>query len=409
MMMNWTKHWDSLTIDGVSRSGTIVGFALGVVTTLGLVCSLRTIPTANARTTTELDRELFHQTIDDVLDGYVEPVDESELLARALKQTMVGLDGHSHFFTAKERRALAARDQGGRAGFNVVLHQPGVGGVEVVAVDPGSAATDAGLRVGDRVLAIRGHSTKAMTSQAEAASLLVGRVGERISVSVQSRGPEGPRDVEIELKAQDRKTVESSFVEVDGGTVLLLKIRRFGPGTGEQTKKALAAARRRHGRKLRGVILDLCSNPGGEVDEALVVADMFVRDGILTRTRGRGGAMLREEKAHAKGTDTKTQLVVLVDRRSASAAELLASALQDHKRATIVGEKTFGKGTVQRIKGLADGSVVTLTIARYFSPNDRVIDGHGIEPDVPIRIDGRRNAKAPLDAALGALGVQRAG
>lgn len=406
MMRNWTKYWHSLTISSVSRSKTIGGFALGVVSALAVMCSLDTLPSANARSTTELDRKLFHETIDQVLDSYVEPLDEPEVLARALKHTMAGLDAHSHFFTAKERRALAARDQGGRSGLNVVLREGG--SAEAVAIDPGSAAAKAGLRAGDEILEIRGEPTRVMTSQAEGAALLVGRVGERISVKVQSVGGDEPRDVQIELAGVGRKTVRSSFVPVEGGVVLVLKISRFGPGTGEQTQKALAAGRRRHGKKLRGVVLDLCSNPGGEVDEALVVADLFVADGVLTRTRGRGGSVLREEKAHARGTDAKTKLVVLVDRRSASAAELLAAALQDHKRAQIVGEKTFGKGTVQRVKGLADGSVVTLTIARYYSPNEREIDGRGVEPDVRVRIDGRREVAAPLDAALGAMGLQRA-
>ncbi len=406
MMWNWTKHWHSLTIGRVSRSKTIGGFALGVVSTLAVMCSLDTLPTANARGTTELDRKLFHETIDQVLDGYVEPIDEPQILAEALKHTMAGLDPHSHFFTAKERRELAKRDQGGRSGLNVRLREDG--SAEAVAIDPGSAAAKAGLRARDQILSIRGEPTREMTSQAEAAALLVGRVGERVSVSVRSSDDDGPRDVQIELTGLGRNTVRSSFISVQGGVVVVLKISRFGPGTGEQTKKALAAARRRHGKKLLGVVLDLCSNPGGEVDEALIVADLFVDDGVLTRTRGRGGSLLREEKAHTRGTDTKTKLAVLVDGRSASAAELLAAALQDHKRAQVVGERTFGKGTVQRVKGLPDGSVVTLTIARYFSPDDRKIDGRGVMPDVPVRIDGRREAAAPLDAALGAIGLQRA-
>jgi carboxyl-terminal processing protease len=132
------------------------------------------------------------------------------------------------------------------------------------------------------------------------------------------------------------------------------------------------------------------------------VADLLVDKGVLTRTRGRGGRILREEKAHEAGTDASTPVVVLQDRHSASAAELLAAALRDNGRATLVGERSYGKGTVQQVIGLDDGSVMALTIARYFSPKDRVIDGVGITPDVEVAVSDDKKA---LSAAFDVLGL----
>ncbi|MCA9682230.1 MAG: hypothetical protein KC457_08545, partial [Myxococcales bacterium] len=164
-------------------------------------------------------------------------------------------------------------------------------------------------------------------------------------------------------------------------------------------KRELADLRRQAGKEgLDGVILDVRGNPGGEVDEAVVIADLFVNKGVLVRTRGRGGTILREETATEAGTDIATPVIVLQDRRSASASELLAVALQDSGRARVVGERSYGKGTVQEVIGIADGSLLTLTVARYYSPEDRSIDGRGVDPDVLIKDP---EGEAGVTAALG--------
>jgi carboxyl-terminal processing protease len=191
--------------------------------------------------------------------------------------------------------------------------------------------------------------------------------------------------------------VSSELLEQTGQVIAKNEIRGFRRGTGELVKRELADLRRSAGdRPIAGVILDVRGNPGGEVTEAVLVADLFIEEGVLTRTRGRGGVILREELATAAGTDKQTPLVVLQDRRSASAAELLAVALQDSGRAKVIGERSFGKGTVQEVIGIPDGSLLTLTVARYFSPSDRLIDGHGVDPDVV------------LEGPVGAAGVEAA-
>ena len=386
----------------VVRRATLGGFALGVASTLGVLMAVSSVPTARATKPNKLERDAFHKALDDVLDRYVEPVDESELLARGLKHMMAGLDPHSYYMTAKERRALKKRARGGVSGLSVVLRDGEHAGqrhLEIVGVTIGSAADAAGLKAGDHVLSIRGTEVSRLLSQAEAEALLVGKVGERVELTVQRRSAGSPDDIALKLAAAKGKTVEGHLVSVTGGKAALIKIRRFGPGSGDRVKKSLAGLRRAAGNDgLKAVVLDLRSNPGGEVDEALVVADLFVPVGVLTRTRGRGGRILREEKAHDNGTDKTTKLVVIQDRHSASAAELLAAALRDNGRASIVGQKSYGKGTVQQVVGLDDGSVMALTIARYFSPKDHVIDGVGVAPDAKVDVaDDTKALKAALD------------
>ena len=319
-----------------------------------------------------------------MLDRYVEPVDTPEVMARGLKHMVSGLDPYSHYLTADERtRAQKLQHQGAEAGLVTSLHHGPQGGeLEIVAVHPGSPADKLGLAAGDRLVEIRGQSCARLLSNIEAQLLLGGAAGERIELVVE-RGA-GPERVGLELaKPNVAALVSSELIEQSGHAIGKIAIHGFRSGTGELVKQALADLRRSAGgRGLAGVILDLRGNPGGEVHEAVLVADLFIQEGVLTRTRGRGGVILREELATAAGTDVTTPLVVLQDRRSASAAELLAVALKDNGRAKIIGERSFGKGTVQEVIGIADGSLLTLTVARYFSPSDRLIDGRGVDPDV---------------------------
>ena len=370
----------------LSRSSLVLGFLLGVAGTLVLQRGIRDADAGKPKQG-PLERDAFHATLDVVLDRYVEPVDTPEVMARGLKHMVGGLDPYSHYLTAAERaQAQKLRNQGAEAGLvtSLKLAGDGEGRLEITGVHPGSPAAKLGLAAGDRILSIRGRASARMLSNVDAQLLLGGSPGERIEL-VLERGA-GPETVQLELAKPDAKAlVEAELLPAEQGKQLArIAIHGFRPGTGEQVKQALAKLRQGH-QPLAGLILDLRGNPGGEVSEAVLVADLFVQEGVLTRTRGRGGVILREELATAAGTDSETPLVVLQDRRSASAAELLAVALQDHGRATVIGERSYGKGTVQELITIPDGSVLSLTIARYFSPHDRLIDGHGVDPDVRLR------------------------
>lgn len=390
------------------------GFACGLgAAGLLALWTARSVPEAEARHAS-FDRVVFHEALDAVLDRYVEPVDGATLLAHGLKHIVGGLDGYSHFLTADERKALRDQAKDGTAGLAVYLHVAPGGGdrvLEVMGVLPGSAAEQAGLTPGDHILEVDGLEVARLLSQIEAEAKLAGEVGQSLALRVQRGYGAKPERLDLVLEEAPRELVSTELVAVstsDGSTkkAAIVQLRGFRKGTGQDFKQQLEQLRRTAGSAgLAGVVLDLRGNPGGEVDEALVVADLFVSEGILTRTRGRGGKILREEHAHDADTDADTPLVVLQDRHTASAAELLTAALRDNGRAKSVGERSYGKGTVQEIMGMPDGSVLKLTIARYFSPKDAAIDGVGVAPDVELSL--ARRAKA-VDEGLAVLGLHRA-
>jgi carboxyl-terminal processing protease len=381
--------------------GLALGFVLGAAVTAAGIAAVR-----RADAGKPLGRESFHSALDLVLERYVEPVDPAEVMARGLKHMVSGLDGYSHYLTAAERRAAQAmlRD-GASTGLTVQMRGTGEARrLEILAVEPGSAAAAAGLGAGDVVLELRGRPVERMLSQAEAELALAGADGDTLDLVVQRRADPAPRPLSLTLaRGPVRGTVQGQLVERHGKSYAHVRIRAFRPGTGEEVQRALGELRRAAGADgLAGIVLDVRGNPGGEVDEAVIVADLFVGDGVLLRTRGRGGRILREERARRVGTDDTTPLAVLQDRHSASGAELLAAALQDRGRAAVVGERSYGKGTVQDVIGMEDGSVLTLTIARYFSPSDRQVDGQGVKPDVHRALAGLPEP-AVLDAAIEAL------
>lgn len=386
----------------------------GIAFLLGAACMWATQalwPPAEAEAGSHaLSRSGFDAALGTVLARYVDPVDASPVLTDTLKRVVSGLDSYSHFLTADERREIRERSRGGSPGMEIQLHRAEPAArkpawLEISAVFPGSPAERVNLRPGDQILKIRGHDVSFLLSQAEAAALLLGADGDTIELTVQRRSEPAPTAVHLVLSGVPKNLVDARLVEHAGRKFAHLKIRAFRAGTADLVKRSLKELNRAAGSNVGGVILDLRGNPGGDVPEAVMIADMFVADGVLVRTRGRGGQILREERAHPAGSDSTLPLVVLQDQRSASASELLAVALQDHGRARIVGERSFGKGTVQDLIGLHDGSLLTLTIARYFSPKDRLIDGNGVEPDVRVALPPGEpgGPDAGLQAALGEL------
>ncbi|GEM_PF-1694751 len=402
-VQNRPHKWRSAMVGVSSALSALVASAV----TIAVVGLVGQSPARDAHAARELGRDGFDVALDAVLDRYVDPIDRGKLLASALKTLVSGLDIHSHYLTADERKILRERHASANAGLVVVLQRGnkaagGASTAEIVAVMPGSPAQLAGLRAGDHVLRIAGRDVSYMLSQPEVDTLLCGREGESVSLWVQRSRDSEPMTVAVPLVQRFASEVAVTLSKTRPGPVAHVRIHAFRAGTGERVQRALQRLRERD--QLAGIVLDLRGNPGGEIAEALIVADLFVAEGVLVRTRGRGGRVIREERAHPAGTDTKTPLVVLQDRHSASASELVAAALQAHGRARIVGERSYGKGTVQEVLGMDDGSLLTLTTARYYSPNDRTIDQQGVVPDVPIVLsegsDARVNGDRGLDAAI---------
>lgn len=385
---------------------TVLAFALGALC-MQAVHSLW--PEAEAEAgPRNLNRAGFDAALHTVLDRYVDPVEASPVLAESLKRIVSGLDSYSNFLTADERKQIRDRNRGGTTGMAMKLHRAEPGSrkpasIEVTAVLPDSPAQRAGLQPGDQLLKIRGQEVAFLLSQAEAEALMLGSDGETIELTVQRRNEPAPAPASLILTGQPGNLVDGVLLERGGQKLAHLRVRAFRSGTADLVKRNLKELRRAAGTSLAGVVLDLRGNPGGDVHEAVMIADMFVAEGVLVRTRGRGGHILREERAHPDGSDSDMRLVVLQDHGSASASELLAVALQDHGRARVVGERSYGKGTVQDVIGMHDGSQLTLTIARYFSPKDRLIDGNGVEPDLLAPTSVSNGIDAGLESALGEL------
>ncbi len=379
-------------MDGMDRRPAMLLFALGVSAGL-LGQKLASSPPAAAESRCEPaaprqdpDRARFGATVDYILNHYVDPPNALDLYDRALAEMTRGLDPHSHYLPAARRRALRARGSGGTAGLWVRLDPGPPATAEITAVAPEGPAARAGVVRGARVLAVDGVPVARMGSEAELRAMLGGRVGRHLRLDL--RDPNGTtRRLDMRLAPGAGSLVRGELLPSDRGPAALVRIHAFRRGTGARVRATLARLRKRARAPLAAIVLDLRGNPGGVVDEALVVADLFRDSGVLTRTRGRDGAILREERAHASGSDTRTPLLILQDGATASAAELLAAALRDPGRARTVGTRTFGKGTVQEVRGLPGGGLLTLTVARYYSPSDRVIDGVGVPADIPARPD----------------------
>lgn len=370
------------------------GFALGVATTVATLVTFG--PGPWARPLPQLGAAHFQEAFSAIVARYVRPVDESVLWAGAMRGMLSALDPHCQFVSADERKQMRARSDVGSSGLVITRRDDAI---EVIAVLPRTPAARAGIAPGDRIVRIDGVAIAAFGSQRAAERALTGPVGRVVRVAFVSDDAE--HDVALELDDTPVVNVQSAIVDdAKGRRFVHLVIRRFSGDTAADVDRELNRRRRALGNRLAGIVLDLRSNPGGEIDQAVTIADRFVDSGVLVRTRGRDGKILREESARRADTDRTTPLVVLQDRYTASASELLAVALQDHHRALIVGERSYGKGTVQEVLGLADGSAVSFTIARYHSPDDRVVDGEGVTPNVVAQLARATPAAGVLDDGL---------
>jgi carboxyl-terminal processing protease len=297
----------------------------------------------------------------------------------AVKGMMRTLDPHSDFMTPTEFADMRADTDGEFGGVGIEINDDG--GV-IVIVEPlaGAPAAKAGLLPGDRIIAIDGVPTKTRPG-AETSSRLRGRPGTTVKLTVERKGWEGAREMTLQRELIHVKAVEARLLEPGIG---YLKIKQFQERTDDEVVAALTRLKADSGGALTGLVLDLRGNPGGLLDQAVKVSDLFLDGGVIVSTVGRNGKKLEEEYAREAGTYLDFPMVALVNGGSASASEIVAGALQDHGRALLVGTQTFGKGSVQSVYELADGSGLKLTVARYFTPSGRSIQEKGITPDVIV-------------------------
>jgi carboxyl-terminal processing protease len=321
---------------------------------------------------------VFARVLTYIENNYVEHVDDSKLIYGAIKGMMGSLDPHSVFMPPKQYQQLKADTQGefGGLGIEVEIRD---GWLTVVSPLEGTPAAKAGMRSGDQIRAIEGKTTRGMTMD-QAVRRMRGPRGTRIRITVQRPSVKKPLKFEIVRDVIKIVSVSSKLIAPGVGYI---RIKTFQERTDVYLRQAIEGMRKKG--KLKGLVLDLRNNPGGLLDQAVRVADLFIGKGMIVRTIGKGGRVMDKEKAHSRGTFSGFPMICLVNGGSASASEIVAGALQDHRRAVVLGTQTFGKGSVQTIIELDDGSGLKLTVARYYTPKGRSIQERGIAPDIIVQ------------------------
>lgn len=335
----------------------------------------------------------FSQVLDIVERHYVRETPRKDLINGAVKGMLQGLDPHSTFMNPEEYKDMQETTTGEFSGIGIEISLEN-GQVTVVSPIEDTPAFRAGLKPGDIILSINGQPAQELTLQ-EVLSRIRGPKGTEIELTIlhsNSKAPQTTRVVRdtIPLVSVKSKELESGYYWV--------RITRFSERTTQELHDALNAASK---KGLKGIVLDLRNNPGGLVEQAVGVADAFLRQGVIVSIRGRDNSPTREYQAKNRKDNVDAPMVALVNAGSASAAEIVAGALRDQKRATLIGERTFGKGSVQNIIPLTDGSGLKLTVALYYTPNGSSIQAEGIAPDLeipfePVRTEDKKPSRNML-------------
>ncbi len=336
--------------------------------------------------------EVFARVLSYVENNYVEPPDRQRLMYGAIQGMLETLDPHTVFLPPEVFREMKIDTSGEWGGLGIEIARKGERIVVVAPIDDTPAAR-AGIKAGDELVAIDGERTEGM-DVGRAMQKMRGPAGGRVLLTVMREGFTAPREIAI---IRDHIRIVSVEGALHGG-IGHVKVKNFQERTDLYLRKELERLRALNGGKeLRGLVLDLRNNPGGLLDQAVAVSDRFLPGNLtIVSTRGRDGRAGTLERSKDRDTEKAYPLVVLVNAGSASASEIVAGALQDHGRATIMGTPTFGKGSVQTVIELEDGSGLKLTIARYYTPKGRSIQERGITPD--FLVPDEPGGKVPREA-----------
>jgi carboxyl-terminal processing protease len=315
-----------------------------------------------------------------IKSDYVEQVSDKELLESAIRGMLSGLDPHSTYLNTDEYKELKIGTTGQFGGLGIQVGMEN-GYVKVISPIDDTPAYKAGLKAGDLIISLDSKPVKDMSLN-DAVKVMRGKPGSKIKLSVMREGTEAPIHFELERAIIKVKSVKSYLLEPGFGYV---RISTFQSKTAKHLKSAIEALMEQGKVPLNGLIIDLRNNPGGVLNAAADVSDLFIEKGKLVYTQGRVSNSYFEFNAKSGDVLNRAPMVVLINAGSASASEIVAGALQDHKRAVIMGEKSFGKGSVQTIQELRNGGAVKFTTARYFTPSGRSIQAEGIEPDIQIK------------------------
>jgi carboxyl-terminal processing protease len=344
--------------------------------------------------------EIFTNILAIVQKNYVDPVTPKQLIEGAVNGMLNALDPHSAYLTPDLYKELQVDTRGSFGGLGIEITLKN-GILTVVSPIEDTPAFTAGIKPGDQILKIEGEFTKDM-SLIEAVKKMRGPKGTKITLTLRREGLPDLIDVALTREVIQIRSVKSKLLEKGYG---YLRIAQFQERTDEDLEQAIEKIASKSGGRIEGVVLDLRNNPGGLLTQAVRVADSFLDSGLIVYTDGRLESQKQRYFAHKRKSRTDFPMVVLVNGGSASAAEIVAGALQDHRRALVLGTQTFGKGSVQTILPLGDDSALRLTTARYYTPRGRSIQATGITPDIimenePTLIPAKSSEKNGTDAFI---------
>ena len=329
----------------------------------------------------------FSQVLDLVERYYVRDVTQGDLINGAVKGMLQGLDPHSTFMNAEEYKEMQETTSGEFFGIGIEISMEN-GQVTVVTPIEDTPAYRAGLKSGDIILSINGQPAQELSLQ-EVVSRIRGPKGSEVELAILHSDAKAPQTVRLVRDAIPLISVKSKKLE-DG--YYWIRLTRFSERTTEELRDALKAAEKetKNSGGIKGIVLDLRNNPGGLLDQAVSVSDTFLDKGVIVSIKGRRDNTDRVYEAKKQGDDIHAPMVVLINAGSASASEIVAGALRVQKRALTVGERSFGKGSVQNIIPLSDGSGLKLTVALYYTPNGSSIQAEGVVPDVDVPFEAPR-------------------
>jgi carboxyl-terminal processing protease len=375
----------------------LLGAAAGVAATL-VVTQPRILfdgarAQAAAADNTYRQLSLFGDVFERVRADYVEKPDDGKLIESAINGMLAGLDPHSSYMDSKSFRDMQVQTRGefGGLGIEVTMEE---GLIKVVAPIDETPAAKAGIMANDIITHLDDEPVQGLTLN-QAVEKMRGPVNTKIKLKIMRKGQDKAIEVAI---IRDVIRVRSVRSRLEGDDVGFIRVTQFNEQTSEGLKKAITDLSTQAGDKLKGFVIDLRNNPGGLLDQAISVSDAFLEKGEIVSTRGRNAEETQRFNARPGDLTKNKPLIVLINGGSASASEIVAGALQDHRRATVIGTRSFGKGSVQTIIPLGSGNgALRLTTARYFTPSGRSIQAKGISPDIEVLQDVPEELKSRTD------------
>lgn len=376
--------WTFLTMTGLAAATTV----LNVTQTLSATGQ-------NSELYRQLD--LFGDVLERVRSDYVEKPDDTQLIENAINGMLAALDPHSAYLSAKHFRDMQVQTRGEFGGLGIeVTMENGV--VKVVAPIDDTPAYKAGVQANDLITHLDNDQIVGLTLE-QAVEKMRGPVNTPITLTIVRKGRDEPIDLKV-VRDVIRINAVKSRAE---GDVAYIKVTTFNEQTHANLVKQIETLKKQIGKDLKGFVIDLRNNPGGLLDQAIAVSDDFLDKGAIVLTKGRNNEETQRSQARPGDITDGKKVAVLINGGSASASEIVAGALQDHKRATVIGTRSFGKGSVQTIIPLGANGAIRLTTARYYTPSNRSIQAKGIDPDVIVEqeLPEELKSKSSTDRARG--------